>query len=631
MENYYNDKYNLDSFSDGSSRERRPRSSSRQKPRRVAKTTDRKPQSTRRSHFVSVSHSPKPARAKKPEAPKPKKERTKKPKTANTETAEKKRTAAKRTAKRGAGNVYRAQKEKSKAKRAMIIAASVVIVAAIAATACVVGYNIYRENKKREEFHFSEGVKLSGIDISGLTMTEAKEKIDSNLISAVPDFKLKVSARDKTKNYTKKDFTYTYSYDDQLAQLKIYSQKEQGIYEPKKGETEPSTGELKMPDLKIDWKLQRVSVKKVSKELSKEVNKSFKNAKVSKFHPFAEERFEYKKGSNGYQLDQADLTHKISAFIKSGEKNGDINAKVKTLKPEITVDDLKEKIVGLSTATSVSYNTEDGTTNMAVALKACNGSVIEPGAIWSFNEQTGDSNDPSNGYKKATVINDRKLEEGYGGGICQASTTIFKAAAFANMGIIERHNHYWASAYAYAGEDATIDYPNLDLRLRNNTDYQMFMECTVDGSTLIVNIYGVQEDYYDNVKLYSKNHDIDKKTGFSTTTYRVLYLDGKIVDEEEICNSEYSLTGDHSIRDEDTGTFRTMVDGTTQYETDPPTEPPTTEETETAEATETSETVDTGETEEAYSEPAEETEPQYEEESEAYIEGESEYTPDGSE
>ena len=450
----------------------------------------------------------------------------------------------------------------------------------IACTACVAGYNLYRENKKKQPFKFSKSVKISGINIGGLSMKEAKAKLEKNSLKAVDEIELKVTANEKEYTFSKYDFTYTFDYNTPLKEAKIYSLKEQGIYDPPEGSDDHSdSGELKMPELTLKYTFNRKSAIKLSGKIAKKVDREPVNAEVKRFHPFSDDRFEYSDGKYGYDLDEADLAAKITEFMRSGKKKKTIEASVEQLPPSITTEDLRENIVGLATATSTSYNTENGNTNMRLALKACNGSIIEPGETWSFNSCTGDSNDPKNGYKKATVITDRKLEEGYGGGICQASTTIFQAGLFANMGVYERHNHYWASGYAFSGEDATIDYPNLDVKLTNPTQYQMFIECKMDGNVLICNIYGVQEDYYDNIKIYTKNYDIKKKKSYSTRTCRVLYLDGKIVSEDTICESDYSLTDKHAVQDEDKGTFRTMVDGTSRTETDPPKNEPGTAET----------------------------------------------------
>ena len=535
MDNYYFDKYNLEHFSDSTPRKSRSGSSDRPpRPQRSSRT--RKNGLTRKEQYKRNGER---ARNTKPI--------------------------------RGKKRVYSAQrKPKSPAKRAFKIIFALLIVGLLAGTVCVVGYNLYMDNKKNQPFKFSENVKISGINIGGLSMDGAKAKLEKNRLSSVNDVELKIVVNENEKTYSKSDFTYTFDYDTPLQEAKIYSLKEQGIYDPPDDSAESADdGELKMPKLKLNYTFNQKSAVKLADKIAGEADSEPQNATVTKFHPFSDERFEYKEGVYGFDLDEDDLASKITEFMRSGDSKKTIEATGEQLEPSITVADLREKIVGISTATSTSYNTENGNINMATALKACNGSVIEPGGTWSFNECTGDSNDPKNGYKKATVITDRKLEEGYGGGICQASTTIFQAGALANMGIAERHNHYWASGYALSGEDATIDYPNLDLKLTNPTEYQMFIECKMDGNVLICNIYGVQEDYYDNVKLYTKNYDIIKKKSYSTHTLRVLYLDGKIVSEDTVCESEYSLTDKHAVQDDDPGTYRTMVDGTSHVETEP--------------------------------------------------------------
>ncbi len=557
----YPEKYNFDNFSKKQGRapspERRPRA-------RRSSPTDRTP--SRKEPQRQAARRPR-AQAPKAEvkktAPKPAPKRAQKPKPAP-------RHAATR-----ASVPDKAQKTPMKrGKKALIALIVFVIVGSILAGAGIVGYGMYIDYKKNQPFRFSSGVKISGIEIGSLSYDEAKKKVKKESLSVVRDIKLKVTARDVKKTYTKKDFKYKFDYDKALKKAKVYSLKEQGIYESKKSKTSDPSKEtefttMENPDFKLNYVIDNESIKDQVNKLALNVDREPENARVSKFHPFSDNRFEYENGKLGYTMDRDQLVSKIKKFYSSGKKTASVNAKVSTLQPSISVENLQENIVGLSTATSVSNNTAAGTHNMAVALKACNGSIIEPNELWSFNNCTGDSNDAKNGYKKATVISERKLDQGIGGGICQASTTIFQAGALANMDIIERHNHYWASGYACAGEDATIDYPSLDLRMRNITDYQMFMECKVEGTTLIVNIYGYQEPHYDNVKIRSENYDITDGQYFRTRTYRTLYKNHEVVSDEVICTSYYSLTENHAVRTEDKGTFRTKVNGVVIYEDEP--------------------------------------------------------------
>lgn len=463
----------------------------------------------------------------------------------------------------------------SKGKRALVVLLTILIVGALLAGAGIVGYNMYTDYKKNQPFRFLNGVKIAGIEIGGLSYDEAQKKLKKESMSVVKNINLKVSAHDVNKTYSKKDFEYNFDYKSALKEAKVYSLKEQGIYEDKSSKSKSNKAEtqfvtMENPDFKLEYTVDDESIESQVNKLALNVNSDPENAKVSKFHPFSSDRFTFQRGKLGYTLDKVDLISRITTFFSTGKKKASIQAEVETINPDITVADLQENIVGLSRATSESNNTDAGTHNMAVALKACNGSVIEPGELWSFNECTGDSNKKENGYKEATVISEQKLDQGVGGGICQASTTIFKAAAMANMDVIRRSNHYWASGYAYAGEDATIDYPNLDLQLRNITDYQMFIESKVEGKTLIVNIYGYQDPSYDNVMLRSENYDITKGKFFRTRTYRTLYKNHEIVSDEVICTSYYSLTENHTVRDPDMGTFRTSVNGNVIYESNKP-------------------------------------------------------------
>lgn len=456
-------------------------------------------------------------------------------------------------------------------KRPVIITASA---AAAAAVVCIALWALMANGiisnpfvkpepivNEKGEFTYMSGVTVSGFDISGKTYEQAKELLEKNQSSFAAPFTLTVEANGKSFNFTQEDFTYTYNIEDVLNNARKYCEDvSQGAIKP----TEPSTDSSGKADdmFEVTAILNEDSAKAAADKVAKETNIEMKNASVSKFNPFAKDRFEYADGSSGLETDTEELTDSIEAFIVSGKTDGTISAAVNDVEPEITKEMVKKNIVPLSCYTTTSVNTANGTANMGTALDACNGSVIEPGETWSFNECTGNSNLESNGYLPAGVIVNGKLETGIGGGLCQASTTIYNAALFANMEIAERHNHLWASAYVPSGFDATIDYPGLDLKLKNTTDYQMFIECTLEGTKLICNIYGYQDSSYDDIMLCSENYDITGSS-YSTNAYRVWYKDGKEVDREELMGSHYSLSEGHSVQPDDDGTHLVKPDGST--------------------------------------------------------------------
>lgn len=424
------------------------------------------------------------------------------------------------------------------------------------------------------EFAYLDGIQVSGIDISGKTYEEAKKLLEDSEDKYIKSFTLSVKANDNSYEFTSEDFTYTYNIEEILDKAKKYCE------DAHAGEidvTEPATdasGNYK--DMyTVTATVVDDSIGTIAEKIAKDTDTQATNARVSKFTPFAKNKFEYEDGTNGYKTDQKELIEEIKEFINSSKETGVISAKVDVTEPEITKEMVKKNIVPLSYYTTTSSNTDDATSNMRTALKACNGSVIEPGETWSFNGCTGDSNLESNGYLPGGVIADGSLTQGVGGGLCQASSTIYNAALFANMEVVERYNHFWASAYVPAGLDATIDYPNLDLKLKNTTDYQMFIECTADGRKLSCAIYGYQDPSYDDIATYSENYNIVSGESYDTSAYRIYYKDGKEISREKLPSSHYSLSSGHYVQYSDDGTHRTLPDGSTTEKSNPDEEKPT--------------------------------------------------------
>lgn len=445
-------------------------------------------------------------------------------------------------------------------KKNIIIISSVaaVVVIASAVAGFVVFGNIGASGSNAEvenkSFKFDDGTTVSGVSIAGKTLDEAKTLLEQHKSDFAPSVKIDIDVNGSVKNYTQNDFEYTYNIDELLSEIKT------------KEETEAASKSLfsnnptSSKSYEVTATVTKESVQTVANELEKSTNKKAENATVKNFIPYAENRFEYSDGTDGSKLNTENLVEQITDVFASNKSQSKIIAEVENVKADITVDDLKKNIVKLATYETVSTNTANGTANMETALKACNGSIIQPGEAWSFNECTGDSNLESNGYKAAHVISEGKLIDGIGGGICQASSTIYNAAVRANLEITERYAHLWASYYVPTGLDATIDYPNLDLRLTNPTDYQMFLECKMyNGSTLTVTFWGYKSPSYDFIA--TENEMTDKTSSdYTVKAWRVYYKDGKEVDRESLGSSTYddnngyvfiSATNDSGAKDID--------------------------------------------------------------------------------
>jgi vancomycin resistance protein YoaR len=115
--------------------------------------------------------------------------------------------------------------------------------------------------------------------------------------------------------------------------------------------------------------------------------------------------------------------------------------------------------------------------------------LVAPGATFSFNAATGERT-ADKGFLEAPVIINGELQNGLGGGVCQVSTTVFNAAYEAGLPILERTNHALYISHYPQGRDATVNYPDLDLRFRNDTGNWMLLRTWVGDSSLTVALYG---------------------------------------------------------------------------------------------------------------------------------------------
>ena len=435
-------------------------------------------------------------------------------------------------------------------------------------------------------FTFEANTLVSGIDIGGMTVPQAKIYLEKNKKQLTKPISIDLHIEDNETQLTQDDFEYTYDIDDVVDQIKADIDAERSTVETVY--TVTST----VKDSSVDKKVN---------SLSEEYNVAPSNARVSEFYPYAKNRFAYESEQVGYEIDEEDLTRQLHAAL--GGKLEEVMLEVATekLEPTVTEEFLRKNIVKLSSYQTYSTNTSNATNNMKVSLKSCNGSILEPGEVWSFNDCTGDSNLESNGYKSAHVIYQGKLINGIGGGICQSSSTIYNAAIRANLKIEERYNHKWASSYVPTGLDATIDYPYLDLKLSNPTDYQMFLECKVVDSTLYASFWGVKTGDYDEIK--TRNQQGEKGSdSYGVRAWRVYYKDGKKISEEELPYSSYDL--EHGIvfhsAENDSRAVDTNVDEPNNQGAPEPTKateppettaaPPETEPTDVTEATEPSKT-----------------------------------------
>ena len=134
-------------------------------------------------------------------------------------------------------------------------------------------------------------------------------------------------------------------------------------------------------------------------------------------------------------------------------------------------------------------STRERVQNIVTAANKLRGVVIPPGEEFSFNKRVGDVT-AANGFVDSLIIRGDRTETGVGGGVCQVSTTVFRAAFWGGYPVLERYPHgYVVSWYGEPGLDASIFTPDVDFRFRNDTGSFLLIQPEVDTAKGRITFY----------------------------------------------------------------------------------------------------------------------------------------------
>ncbi|GAB6099830.1 hypothetical protein JCM16358_17090 [Halanaerocella petrolearia] len=197
--------------------------------------------------------------------------------------------------------------------------------------------------------------------------------------------------------------------------------------------------------------------------------------------------------------------------------------------------------------------------NIKLAAKQVDGTLLMPGEVFSFNEVVGPRT-KKRGFKEAPEIVDGELVPGVGGGICQLSSTLYNATLLSNLEIVERKNHSQPVDYIPLGRGATVYYNWIDYKFRNNTSDPLLILARLRGEQLTVSV--LARHLHEQVKITTSTSKILKpkviekldqdlklgtskvfqhgKKGFKVIVKKLLFREGKLINEEVISKDIYS-------------------------------------------------------------------------------------------
>jgi len=221
---------------------------------------------------------------------------------------------------------------------------------------------------------------------------------------------------------------------------------------------------------------------------------NFQGGKVSEFKP----------SKNGRKVEAEATLNVFRKKILSAQPGQIVSVplEVRVVKPQATTDTVNN--MGIKELIGRGYSEFSGSIagrihNVTLAASRFNGVLIKPGETLSFNKTLGDVS-AATGYQSAYIIKNGRTVLGDGGGVCQASSTLFRAALDAGLPIIERHAHayrvhYYEDGGFKAGMDATVFDPTADLIIKNDTPAHILIQTKTDTRklSLIFELYGTSD------------------------------------------------------------------------------------------------------------------------------------------
>ena len=421
------------------------------------------------------------------------------------------------------------------------------------------------DEKKREESSkpaetskvdntFGKKVKVTieGIDMTGKTKEQAREALEGRINAMKTPISVSVVCEGGKVSLDENDFVFHDNVDSVIDEAYKLSRGE--IVLP----TLTSNVKNGVTAYEIEVTLDENNVSNAVSKVERAFNEEPVNARVVSFDQHAKEKFTYANGKDGKTVNRSELEKNLKNIIAQSNKSGSFTLKKYPAKFTVTLADVKAGTKLIASHRTTAANVYNSNYNMELAVRAAGGTIVNPGETFSFNGMTGDTtngythyydNGTVGGYVQSTAIVGGQYVPEYGGGICQASTTIYIAAMKAGMTAVERHAHAYPSTYAERGLDATIDYGSLDMRFRNDLKSPVYIATYVydyngDGlDELMVEFYGPVSTEYDEIVPVGWV-DYAGSSSYSAAAAQVYFKNGKEIKRVKLPSGSYDYKYD---------------------------------------------------------------------------------------
>lgn len=408
----------------------------------------------------------------------------------------------------------------------------------------------YKSYCMSNESKIYENIYIENIDVSGLTKNDTIKKINDSLYK---DKYIKLNYQNKEYDLNLNDINFKFEVED-AADRAISIGRGSDIFTNVKTKLNLRLG--KNIKLNVDTTYDENKLKEYIKNLSEEINISPIDSSIT----IENDKFNVSKEIYGINLNQDKLFNEINKqIINKDFKNVDIP--IESINPKYTYEKLSNinSVLG-QYETKFNLKNQNRVSNIKLAINKINNVLIDSKEEFSFNDIIG-KRSTEQGFKNAPIIVNGEMQLGMGGGICQVSSTVYNAALYSGLEIVQARNHSIPSGYIQKGRDATVSYGNIDLVFKNNYRYPVLIKNEVKADKIITTIYGNEDDkkivdikteIIQTIKfnmiekesddLYEGKTKVESKgrNGYKVKTYRVYKnYDGSVINEELVNESYY--------------------------------------------------------------------------------------------
>lgn len=401
-----------------------------------------------------------------------------------------------------------------------------------------------------------DGVRIGGIDVSGMTRTEAQKALEDHE-QQIGTQQITLEIGDERVEASLADFGIAFENTDMIDEALSIGRVGNIVKRYKDQKDLQQNGR----DFALSWTADEALVRAYVQENCTQFDREAQNASLTR----SDGAFNFVPGVQGLVLDVEGSVRTIMDYLEQGwtaDTPAQIALQTKITEPEGSAEELAsiKDLLG-SFSTSLATSNANRIMNVKSASAYIDGTVLYPGEEFSTHDMIAPFT-AERGYAEAGNYVNGEIVDGMGGGVCQVSTTLYNAVLRAELEVTERAPHSMTVSYVRLSEDAAIAGTWKDFKFRNSSQYPVYIEgYTTSDKKVVFNIYGKEtrdsnrQISFESVKLSESGSntvlvaDAGQPLGFKSASggskgavaelYKIVTVDGVQVERTRVNKSTY--------------------------------------------------------------------------------------------